>query len=269
VQKLSHYLENGYCVLEGFFEKDELLEVARDIRAVFGAQLPQVGSRGATDQEIIRLYNEDRGLYVACAKMAHNVPSFQRLAVDKRLLEETKAFGVDVPAVNTRPVIFFSSSHLASHHFYWKARPHQDWAGGRGSLDGIVAWVPIFEIAKGHGYLEVVPGSHLKGLKEHVKEGPSVEIPDVIPDDQFVSVPMSLGDVLLFSPFTIHRSGTNVTDEIRMVVNFRYDNMTDPSFVDRRFPAPFEYMRIDAPLVPPSVDSVVRCLRGKATASPR
>jgi ectoine hydroxylase-related dioxygenase (phytanoyl-CoA dioxygenase family) len=154
-------------------------------------------------------------------------------------------FGIDLPSHATKPVILFSAKNLADdHHFYWKSKPHQDWAGLRGSLDSTVAWMPLIPLTPNLGYLEIVKGSHTNGLHHHVPSGPTVEIKKQL-KYKFSAIPMELGDVLFFSTFTIHRSGTNTSDFIRWSANFRYDNVREDCFVQRKFPNSFIYKRIE------------------------
>jgi ectoine hydroxylase-related dioxygenase (phytanoyl-CoA dioxygenase family) len=55
------------------------------------------------------------------------------------------------------------------------------------------------------------------------------------------SVEVERGDALFFSTFLVHQSGTNVTDRIRWSCHFRYNNLSEPTFVARGFPHPYLY----------------------------
>jgi hypothetical protein len=57
----------------------------------------------------------------------------------------------------------------------------------------------------------------------------------------YITVPMSAGDGLLFSAFLLHRSGTNRSEDIRCSLQFRFNDLAEPSYVSRGFPDPYTY----------------------------
>jgi len=57
----------------------------------------------------------------------------------------------------------------------------------------------------------------------------------------FGPIKMEFGDMLLFSSFMVHRSGENVTDNIRWTVSFRYDDAFGNDYIKRKYPSPFTY----------------------------
>ena len=162
---------------------------------------------------------------------------------------------VDFPAVNMKPVVMFSAKELASHNFYWKTNPHQDFSGMKSSLDGIVLWTPLFDMKKEHGFIELIPESHTKGFYNHKETGPTFEICENIDESLFKEIETEKKDIILFSAFTIHRSGRNTSNEIRYAVNFRYDNFDEKTYVERKYPQPFKYTRNECP----SIDNKTIC----------
>ena len=110
----------------------------------------------------------------------------------------------------------------------------------QGSLDATVVWVPLMDIDAALGAIEVVPGSHRRGLltTEVVNGFGKVE---GFGDSDFVPIETRSGDVLVFSAFLVHRSGTNSTDSIRWSCHFRYNNLAERTFVERGYPHSFVY----------------------------
>jgi|GEM_PF-6187242 len=238
---LKEYKESGFYLAKNLLNKDYLSSVRNDIMKVFAIKM---GKHKVDDKDLFDLYQFDRASYVTCAKQAHNLISLHQLACNELIVNMLHDFGVSFPSYAAKPVILFSAKQLAeNHHFYWKAKPHQDWAGLMGSLDSVVAWLPLVPFTKELGFLEIVPGSHLSGLLKHVPSGPTVEISEEHEYD-FQPIPMELGDVLFFSTFSIHRSGENISDLIRLSVNFRYDNNEEINFAERCFPNSFVYNRV-------------------------
>ena len=58
----------------------------------------------------------------------------------------------------------------------------------------------------------------------HIEEAVPVEA---------LPVEVDAGDALFFSAFLLHQSGTSVGDAIRWSCHFRYNNLHEPTFVER------------------------------------
>ena len=129
----------------------------------------------------------------------------------------------------------------------------------QGSLNSMVVWVPLVDIPKNLGALEIIPGSHLDGLHACVTDDQHMKMaPGEVDDDDFVSVETELGDALFFSSFLVHRSGNNTTNNIRWSCHFRYNDLAEQSFIDRGYPYSFLYKPQCELLTPnfPRVDDV-------------
>jgi len=233
------YEQEGFTIYESFFTQYEIEKIRLNILKVFE---PFTGPN-ADDEKLISLFNSDFESYVASTKLCHQLPSIHALGTSDRMLEFIRSkFNIE-PVINTRPVLLFSSRKVAKHHFYWKSKPHQDLAIMSGSPDSIVTWIPLCDMREELGFLEVVPESHKHGVLEHKKNGPSLEINQDLSDEVFVPAKMKIGDALFFSSSTIHRSGTNVSENrIRLTVSYRYDNMLNKDFINKKYPAAFDYV---------------------------
>lgn len=235
----SELKQNGYIVIKQLFNRQQLLKIKSDIFKIFSNYI----NKDAQDEDIFELFRNDFEGYVNCAKMCHNLLSIHKLEVDSRLISLLEALGLVAPAIAMRPVLFMSSRHIAKNQFYWKAAQHQDFYAMRTSKDSLICWTPIFEITKDYGYLEVAPGSHKKGLLEHIKDEHVHKVKEELPDDAFVSVTMELGDALIFSSLLVHRSGLNTTDKIRWAINFRYCNLDDEEFINGKYTQCYDYIQ--------------------------
>ncbi len=160
------------------------------------------------------------------------------------MVDLVRQLGLEWPNISTRPVLYFNSRNLAAKDVYWRVFPHQDWRSMQSSLDAIVVWVPLADIPAELGPLDILPGSHLDGLvTDDVVEGfGQVAAGYLTAGKQFVSVPcQGRRDVLAFSSFLVHQSGTNATDGIRWSCHFRYNNLQDRTFIERGYPHNYLY----------------------------
>jgi ectoine hydroxylase-related dioxygenase (phytanoyl-CoA dioxygenase family) len=111
----------------------------------------------------------------------------------------------------------------------------------QGSLDSVVVWVPLVRIDRALGALEVLPGSHKAGLRPAEMTDGYGLIAAPIDASAFVPVEVAKGDALVFSTFLVHQSGFNTADAIRWSCHFRYNNLREPTFIERGLPHPYIY----------------------------
>lgn len=265
-QLASIYRQQGFLHFRGLFDRKEVEALRRDAMRVFDYQLEARGMREQAsqserdwEQSLFHFFRDDVARFANCGKQIQHLISLHRLSLDPRIVDVLHGLGVSVPNICTRPVLFFNSRRLATKEVYWRVFAHQDWRSMQGSLNSIVVWVPLHDIDRHLGALEVVPESHRLGLlaTEVVERFGKV---DRFADGDFHSIEAAQGDVLVFSSFLVHRSGTNSTDSIRWSCHFRYNDLAEPSFIERGYPHTYIYHPVDELLTPgfPSAAEVRR-----------
>jgi phytanoyl-CoA hydroxylase len=94
-------------------------------------------------------------------------------------------------------------------------------------------WIPLVGITNSNGCLEVIPGSHLEGLKPHLGRIPGdkkIHVADRhLPKRCVVTCLIERGDLIMFHPKLIHRSQPNRSQKLRWTVDIRYSNSDLPS----------------------------------------
>ena len=95
----------------------------------------------------------------------------------------------------------------------------------------LTVWFPLTHVGVEHGCLQVVPGSHRRGLMTHCPAGPGgLQVPEHIgPRDGATPLPMDPGDVLFFHKLTLHSSLPNLSDEVRISFDLRYNPIGQPT----------------------------------------
>ena len=243
----SEYREKGYLLLKQCFPKEGVERVRQDAKQVFLTQMVRHGLVPSSnvpertfEDRLYEYFKQHLEEYTNCAKQTQHLLSLHRMSLDPRLEHVLMQLGLPVPNIGQRPVLFFNSIHLAKRESYWRTPPHQDWRSMQGSLDAVVAWIPLVDVDISLGALQVVPGSHKLGLLagDYIDDFGIVE---QFGDEDFISVEMEQGDALFFSAFLVHRSGTNSTESIRWSAQFRYNNLDEPTFIQRGYPHPYLY----------------------------
>ena len=251
------YSRDGYLLVKGFFDPGEVERVRVEAKEIFASQMRRLGLPGAGDvpeaefnQGMFRLFEADLQAFTNCGKHAQHMISLHRLSLDQRIASVLEELGLEWPSISTRPVLYFNSSRLATKEVYFRLSPHQDWRSMQGSLDSMVVWVPLVCIDRALGALEVVPGSHKRGLLEAGMKDGYGHVAEPLDAASFVPVEVEQGDALLFSTFLVHKSGTNSTDSIRWSCHFRYNNLREPTFIERGLPQPYVYKPMDNLITP-------------------
>lgn len=232
MKKKEKFIKLGYYLVKDLISLKIIEAVRQEIFDVFGFYTKVK----VNDQTIMELFSKDFDGFHGCAQMCQNLISLNALGCSESLVETIKELGIKHPTINTRPLVSFSSIKTAKNNSYWKTPPHQDWPSCQGSINGITVWIPLINIDNTIGPLEVIPRSHSFGYLEHGdKDVPFlVNIPQEA--SEFLPIPMQVGDALFFNAFTIHRSGENITDKIRLTTHFRYNDAKEPTFIERKYP---------------------------------
>ncbi len=223
------FYENGYFLFKSVLAENQIKGALCDIRQVFESANYQ-----GDDRSIMDLFARDFESFLGCAKACQNLVSISALACSDDLIECLGQLGIRLPSFNTRPLLSFSHKATAKKEQNWKLGSHQDWPSVQGSLNGVTCWVPLVPVGATLGPLEILPGSNRLGYLEH--DLTDVPILGQSPAGEFVPIPMDVGDVLVFNSFTVHRSGNNESESIRISAHFRYNDVLEPTFVQRKMP---------------------------------
>ena len=245
---MNEYREKGFVFHKGFFDKDEIDLIREEAKEVFVLQMVRLGILDSVDTGeeefeagMFRLFEEDIGTFANCGKQAQHLISLHRLSLDERIVSRLNELGLSFPNVSTRPVMMFNHERLAKKEVYWRLSAHQDWRSMQGSLDSMVVWVPLVDVDRDLGALEIIPGSHRWGLLEAELADGYGQLQEEVNASEMVSIEVEKGDALFFSSFLAHQSGTNVTEHIRWSCHFRYNNLHEETFIERGFPHPYVY----------------------------
>lgn len=260
----ERYCRDGFLHLRSLIDPEAIAAIRCDARRVFECRLNHVASRlqcceseTEFEQRLYDFFRQDLAGFSNCGKQIQHLISLHRLSLDERIQSVLRELGLSFPNICTRPVVFFNSRYLATKEVYWKVFAHQDWRSMQGSLNAVVVWVPLGDIDRNLGALEVVPGSHRLGLitSEVVERFGKV---DGFVDADFQPIEVQQGDALVFSAFLVHRSGVNSTESIRWSCHFRYNDLAEQTFIERGYPHPYLYQPSEQLLTPdfPSREAV-------------
>lgn len=247
---IKDYKQKGFLFCPAFFGKDKIDKILLDAKRIFVAQmkrtgvtdLPALSDESAFSQAMFLFFQKDTESFINCGKQVQHLISLHRLSLSQKIIDFLTSLEISFPNISTRPVLYFNHPKLAKKKVYHTVFPHQDWRSMQGSLDSIVLWVPLVDIPEPLGALQIIPASHKWGLiTEEMTEGFGKVQLDKQQIDNFQSIEVKAGDALFFSSFLIHQSGNNITDRIRWSCHFRYNNLDESTFIERKFSHPYIY----------------------------
>lgn len=248
MNRKAQFNKDGFLIIKNFFDKETIAKIYQEARTLFAIQMKRVlgkdvniNNRDEFEPAMFELFNADFTTFVNTGKQVQHSISLHRLGTDPEIMDLLKEVGYEFPMIAVRPSMQFNSRFLSKGGTHWKLGAHQDWRTGQGSLDSVVLWFPMVDCGEALGSLQVVPGSHKVGLMKADTSGYSGSIQENINEEDYIQTEFEMGDLLIFSAFLIHRSGDNVTDNIRWSIQLRYNNMTETTFQERGFPMPYIY----------------------------
>jgi hypothetical protein len=182
----------------------------------------------SSERELKSMLDADVGKYIGYLISSAKHVEAQRLFLDTRLLGQI----ISVPIIIEQPVLHVMSPTLRIPDGYYGTASHQDWPSTQGSLDCVTVWVALTDAGTGNFPLEVIPGSHKRGLLDGKMNGSVLEVE--ADDKEFIPIECKAGDVVFLSGFTVHRTGTGTG--FRVAVSQRFDNAAEPTFIERGYP---------------------------------
>ncbi len=262
---LDQFRRDGFVVATDAIPTDSLERVTADLAGIFGRRARAVGLAipDPTDVKsfstaLAELFRHDQRSYIATARQTQHLASVHQLGLSPPVMNVVAGLGLAVPAISTRPVIHYMSNQLKIEGGYHQSPIHQDWRSVQGSLDGITLWLPLFDVGIDDYPLEVIPGSHRRGLLPSVDDAFGHRVADGEVDArEFTPLIVRRGDVVLFSGFLVHRTGSAGGRHVRIALSYRYNNAAESSFINRGYPSPYTYgadMRLLQPDFPTAAD---------------
>jgi len=213
--------EEGYLFFRGLVEPERLLALRRAVLGLcdkHGWLAPGAPLMNGLAREGIRLgaYDDKRWIAFLCEVLP--LPAFRELGLHPRILRVLEAMYGE-PAVPHQGDL---CRVVAPATPEFTTLPHQDHYYLRGSDRVWTAWLPLGDCPVELGGLAVLPRSHRDGLLAHAGAGSGTRGVEITGDRTWAMSDLNAGDVVLSSCLTVHRAGDNLTDRLRISVDYRY-----------------------------------------------
>jgi ectoine hydroxylase-related dioxygenase (phytanoyl-CoA dioxygenase family) len=246
--QIARFEDEGYLVVEGVLRAADLEPLIADFDELVDEIARDLVGQGRIAESYAGLPFERRlaVLTWACGEsLQHRVsfPANHRRAVfdfvnNERLLDLVEGLvGSEIhchPTQHVRPKLPAFIGGGACRDFSYESPVHQDAAALLPEADGtlvVTTWIPLVDVSRDMGPVEVYPRWHRGGILRHVKApGRGLTIAaDVLPEGAAVPIPLEKGSVLLLHGRTPHRSQPNSTQIVRWSLDLRWNDASQPA----------------------------------------
>lgn len=259
MNELDFYNKNGYLKLTGFLDKSQIEKLRIEAKNIFIRQFIEqkyINNNSDLNEEnfnhfLFQFFKDNLDCFINCGKQIQHLISLHKLSLEDKIIQKIQQLGLKSPIISTRPVLYFNHKNLSKEKVYHTVDAHQDWRSMQGSLNSMVVWIPLIDINKDLGALEIIPKSHLLGLRaDNLMKGFGMVHLTEKEKNDFLTVEVEQGDILIFSSFLIHQSGKNTMNKPRWSCHFRYNDLDEPTFLKRKYAHPYLYKPIDDLITP-------------------
>ena len=182
------------------------------------------------DEDIVKLYrSKSRFLWVAAYDQLRYIPEVGTLLNHPEIMAMVKIAGIKFPVWTLAPMLRADMPDDDEFNF----AIHQDFSYNYTSYNSIVLWMPLQDVDETSGALGIIPGSHKLGVLPTENDF----LKDYSPSKhgEFVQVPMSFGQILVFSQHLIHKSGSNHAKTVRFTLQIRYSDLKSEEYMKRKY----------------------------------
>lgn len=214
----------GYVLVRGLLPNEAVSTVLRDVTQVLSSagwlaaghdpitrKANIVASCGDPDPSFKRVYQQ-----------VFNLESFHALPHQPALRNVMEMLAGDQVLVHPKPIgrlIFPHCERLVTH-------AHQDYEFMGGDPEFFTVWIPLHNCPVKTGPLQIVEGSHRFGIQKHERE--NLHVPEIPAGSEiggdWVGGDVNAGDVIIFHSLTVHAAAPNLSDQLRLSLDCRFQD---------------------------------------------
>lgn len=245
--QIKFFDQNGYIVFNEFFSKDEMEVLKGTYSNLIRSRLKKAGLnpdefKGKEFHEgAIALENTDHEYIAELYDTSFQMPQFLRISGKFETLQVVSQLlkvPLETPLYTFTSRIRLNIPHDTPREYDW----HQEVFASVPKSNFLQTWAPLFfPTTEETGTIEFLPGSHKEGIaKQYYKDwegkckyfvNPEVVEPYL---KNKMSATLEVGQILVFSPLLFHKSGKNISNEVRYSLVGMYHDATTSDFVSPR-----------------------------------
>ena len=220
----SEMQEHGYVLIRDLVSTaalDELLSQIVTVVSSAGWLLSGSDPRQRLAEPTAACVDDDAA-FKAVAQRVFCLESFHRMPHSPSLVRAMEMIAGPELLIHPRsvPRLVFPNAHN------FRSTAHQDHQAIAGDAESFTAWMPLHDCPVELGPLQVVDASHRFGLQPTMANS-------IIPRDSalgqgWTGGAIHAGDVLFFHSMTVHAATPNSSDQLRISLDCRFQNLNRP-----------------------------------------
>ena len=244
---VAFFEDNGFVIIKDFYADEDLNDFKSEVKNIINAYLIKAGLQEIDSTKddvltngILALEEKDHEYVAAIYDTIFQSPSFFRIAGNRN----TEKYIKDLLHIDTSHALYGFTNRCRidppkdnRRTYGW----HQEvfYTVPRGSY--IQTWAPlIFDTTFENGTIEVAVGSHKENIADQTWNEFEGKATQILVADNIVQkyeqrvVEMKVGEILFFSGFLAHRSGNNISKQVRYsLVGMYHDVKHQPFFTPK------------------------------------
>lgn len=198
-----------------------------------GAAASMDALRARFENRVATRFTEDPSRNRNIIKLLAEDIEIKRFFCSPALVGALKSVLAMAEPVQTGPVVTHYTASNSTGNGYGLPY-HQDWPSMGTSANGAIAWTSLTDIGRDGPGLRIVPGSQHRGLwpGSQTDSGYVLQQQDIA---GHLDVEIEAGQVLLMSPFLVHKTRTSAAADWKLSLSCRFDDFECPAWERRNF----------------------------------
>lgn len=246
--KIKEYKINGVTTIKKLISEKLSKDIKKKINQIFSYQLikEQIIKKEVDvikNPRLFSLYKKKNtnSYNNTCLKIIQKIPEIYNFGTSQKMIKLVKSFGLKEPIFSTDPLIMINSKYSNSELGWQYAPLHQDWRSIQGSLNCLVVWIPLTSIDNLTGAIKYIKSSHLNGLQKTSEHKWFKEANYDKSKIELLKCRPKINDAVFFSSFLLHKSEINKSKQVRISLQYRYNDLSEETFITRDYPCNYKH----------------------------
>ena len=235
----NEYYNSGALIIRNLLAEKEIEIIFQFLQKLLKLKYPNLhdgpdfGTSMSVSNQLMQAISIDsdaqRVIYDVMAKSA----ATHTVSTNSKILNVIKILLSDTFTLHEKKLLLMSTPHETWHLAKW----HQDFYYNGGSENACTVYVPLQKTDLSNGGLSIALGSHMYGQLAHDSKHSNNKWNTISKDDvetftNICNIEMDKGDVLFLHSLVPHTANINKSDQVRLVANFRYQDLSNKAFID-------------------------------------
>ncbi|PCJ62660.1 MAG: hypothetical protein COA79_03845 [Planctomycetota bacterium] len=226
--QIDSFNKNGFVIIRGLYTEEEI-ELIINLRDESERKVQVNGEsfkidRAFYDVEKVRDIESEKSVTLRKIQEVYSSESdFRKVSSSNKILDIVQDLIGDT--------IYYHSSKLMCKNPGGRRKPwHQDYAywPDMNNTNQVTVWAAIEPSTRENGCIQIIPGSHKRGLIDHYQGEDYMINEDNIENENIEYAVMEPGDILFFNVLALHASDPNCSDKPRLATIIDFDSNPKP-----------------------------------------